>query len=172
MTIISLIVAHGKNLAIGKDNAMPWHIPEDLKFFKAQTLGKPVIMGRKTFQSIGRPLPGRPNIVVTRDSSFSAEGVTVCSSLDDALKRGEEDAEFLGGDEIMIIGGAQIYQQAISLVDRLYITEIDLSPEADTFFPATDSQDWVEHFRESRPTEAAVPGHAFVILDRKTDAGR
>ena len=172
MTIISLIVAHGKNLAIGKDNAMPWHIPEDLRFFKAQTLGKPVIMGRKTFQSIGRPLPGRPNIVVTRDNSFSSEGVTVCSSLEEALKRGEEEAEFLGGDEIMIIGGAQIYKQALNQVDRLYITEIDLSPEADAFFPATDPQDWVEHFRESRPAEVDVPGHAFVILDRKTDAGR
>ncbi|OUS12614.1 dihydrofolate reductase [Rhodospirillales bacterium 47_12_T64] len=167
MTTISMIVAHGKNRAIGKDNVMPWHIPGDLKFFKAQTLGKPVIMGRKTFQSIGRPLPGRLNIVITRDQSYSAEGITVCRSLEEALNVSRKEVSRLGGDELMIIGGAQIYAQSIELVDRLYITEVDLEPEADTFFPETNPDQWVETFRETHDQEDGTPGYAFVILNKK-----
>ncbi len=166
MTTISLIVAHGKNRAIGKDNVMPWHIPGDLKFFKAQTLGKPVIMGRKTFQSIGRPLPGRLNIVITRDGNFVAEGVCLRKSLEEALDLAREEVKRQGGDELMIIGGAQIYSQAIDLADRLYITEVDLEPEADAFFPETKAQEWSESSRETHTPDGSTPGYAFVISNR------
>ncbi|WP_417428551.1 dihydrofolate reductase [Kiloniella sp.] len=166
MTTISLIVAHGKNRAIGKDNVMPWHIPGDLKFFKAQTLGKPVVMGRKTFQSIGRPLPGRLNIVITRDGNFAAEGVYLSKSLEEALDLAREEVKRQGGDELMVIGGAQIYSQAIDLADRLYITEVDLEPEADAFFPETKAQEWSESSREIHVPDGSVPGYAFVILNR------
>ena len=166
MTTISLIVAHGKNRAIGKDNVMPWHIPGDLKFFKAQTLGKPVIMGRKTFQSIGRPLPGRLNIVITRDQNYFAEGVTICNSLDAALDLARAEVKRLGGDELMIIGGAQIYTQSIEFADRLYITEVDLEPEADAFFPKSNAEEWIETYRESHEPENNMPGYAFVILNK------
>ncbi|WP_085904151.1 dihydrofolate reductase [Kiloniella majae] len=166
MTTVSLIVAHGKNRAIGKDNVMPWHIPGDLKFFKAQTMGKPVIMGRKTFQSIGRPLPGRLNIVITRDENFKAEGVRLSSSLEDALKLAREEVRRLGGDELMIIGGAQIYTQSIDMVDRLYITEVDMEPEADAFFPETKAEEWTEISREVHAPDGSTPGYAFVISNR------
>lgn len=167
MMTVSLIVAHGKNRAIGKDNVMPWHIPGDLKFFKAQTMGKPVVMGRKTFQSIGRPLPGRLNIVITRDENFTAEGVALSSSLDAALDLARKEVARLGGDELMIIGGAQIYKQSIALADRLYITEVDLEPEADAFFPETNPNEWTETFRETHEAVSDTPGYAFVIFDRK-----
>ncbi|WP_417453029.1 dihydrofolate reductase [Kiloniella sp.] len=166
MTTISLIVAHGKNRAIGKDNVMPWHIPGDLKFFKAQTLGKPVVMGRKTFQSIGRPLPGRLNIVITRDGNFAAEGVCLSKSLEEALDLAREEVKRQGGGELMIIGGAQIYSQAIDLADRLYITEVDLEPEADAFFPETKAQEWSESSREIHAPDGSTPGYAFVISNR------
>ncbi|WP_113772026.1 dihydrofolate reductase [Kiloniella litopenaei] len=166
MTTVSLIVAHGKNRAIGKDNVMPWHIPGDLKFFKAQTIGKPVIMGRKTFLSIGRPLPGRLNIVITRDENFTAEGVSLCSNLEDALKLAREEVQRIGGDELMIIGGAQIYTQSIDLADRLYVTEVDLTPEADAFFPEIKAEEWAEVSREVHAPDGSTPGYAFVISDR------
>ncbi|WP_085907169.1 dihydrofolate reductase [Kiloniella majae] len=166
MTTVSLIVAHGKNRAIGKDNVMPWHIPGDLKFFKTQTMGKPVIMGRKTFQSIGRPLPGRLNIVITRDENFKAEGVRLSSSLEDALKLARVEVQRLGGDELMIIGGAQIYMQSIDLADRLYITEVDLEPEADAFFPETKVEQWSEVSREAHAPDGSTPGYAFVVSNR------
>ncbi|MEH6630367.1 MAG: dihydrofolate reductase [Halopseudomonas aestusnigri] len=166
MTTISLIVAHGKNRAIGKDNVMPWHIPGDLKFFKAQTLGKPVIMGRKTFQSIGRPLPGRLNIVITRDENYAADGITICNSLEMALDLARAEVKKLKGDELMIIGGAQIYTQSIELADRLYITEVDLEPEADAFFPKSDPKEWLESYRETHEPAGDAPGYAFVILNK------
>ncbi|WP_419901214.1 dihydrofolate reductase [Kiloniella sp.] len=167
MTTISLIVAHGKNHAIGKDNVMPWHIPGDLKFFKAQTLGKPVIMGRKTFQSIGRPLPGRLNIVITRDENFAADGISICNSLETALDLARDEVSRKDGGELMVIGGAQIYEQSIEFANRLYITEVDLEPEADAFFPKTNSDEWSESFRETHEAVGDTPGYAFVILNKK-----
>ena len=127
--MISLIVAHDKNRVIGYENKMPWHLPGDLQYFKEMTMGKPIIMGRKTFESIGRPLPGRRNIVITRNPQYDAEGIELALSLDEAIK--------LAGDveEIMIIGGQQIFTESLSLADRLYITEIDHEFEGDTFFP-------------------------------------
>ncbi|MGM9943304.1 MAG: type 3 dihydrofolate reductase [Lysinibacillus sp.] len=127
--MISLIVALDKNRVIGLNNAMPWHLPGELQYFKETTMGKPIIMGRKTFESIGRPLPGRRNIVITRNPQYDAEGIELALSLDEAIK--------LAGDveEIMIIGGQQIFTESLPLADRLYITEIDHEFEGDTYFP-------------------------------------
>lgn len=127
--MISLIVAHDEQHVIGKDNAMPWHLPGDLQYFKAQTMGKPVIMGRKTFESIGRPLPGRRNIVISRNADYAAEGIEVVSSLQQALALTKD------APEQMVIGGQQIFTEALPLAQRLYITHIDTTFEGDTYFP-------------------------------------
>ena len=128
--MISLIVAHDRNRVIGYENDMPWHLPGDLQYFKETTMGKPVIMGRKTFESIGRPLPGRRNIVITRNVNYAAEGIEVVGNLDAALALVAEVPE------IMVIGGEQIFTQALPLADRLYITLIDHEFVGDTYFPA------------------------------------
>ena len=130
--MISLIVAHDNNRVIGYENAMPWHLPGDLQYFKQVTMGKPIIMGRKTFESIGRPLPGRSNIVITRNENYAAEGIETVSSLDAALALVE------GVEEVMIIGGEQIFTQSLPIADRLYITLIDYEFTGDTYFPAYD----------------------------------
>jgi dihydrofolate reductase len=132
--MISLIVAHDRNRVIGYQNGMPWHLPGDLQYFKATTMGKPVVMGRKTFESIGRPLPGRRNIVITRNASYQVEGIEVVGSLDEALSLVSDVPE------VMIIGGNQIFTQSLPLADRLYITLIDETFEGDTYFPSYD--DW------------------------------
>ncbi|WP_259780536.1 dihydrofolate reductase [Aestuariispira ectoiniformans] len=163
---ISLIVAMGRNNVIGVEGGLPWHIPGDLKFFKAQTLGKPIVMGRKTFESIGRPLPGRPNIVITRQEGYAPEGVEVVSTLRDALRLGTEHAERLGKDEVMIVGGAQIYAASLERADRLYITEVDAAPEGDAYFPKVDKAAWRESFREDHAAEGDIPAYSFLILDR------
>ncbi len=164
---LSMIVALGRNRVIGIDNVMPWHIPADLKYFKATTLGKPVVMGRKTLQSIGKPLPGRPNVVVTRDQSFSVEGATIVADLDEALTVAENKATEIGADEIMIIGGGQIYEQLIGRVERLYLTEIDMEPEGHAFFPDFSVvAEWNEVWREHHPEEGDQPAFDFVTYDR------
>ena len=132
---ISIVAAIGRNRELGKDNKLLWNIPDDLKHFKEVTSGHPIIMGRKTFESIGRPLPKRLNIVITRDRNYKPEGVTLCNSLEEAIGIASKAH---GGDEIMIIGGGQIFTQALPLTDRLYLTRIDASFEADTFFPEYD----------------------------------
>ena len=136
MTILSMIVAHAHNRVIGKDNDMPWHLPADLAYFKKTTLGKPVIMGRKTYESIGRPLPGRLNIVISRDPSYVAEGTTSVTSVDEALKAAGEV------EEIMVIGGGAIYAHCLPKADRLYITHIDADIDGDTQFPEYDLSEW------------------------------
>lgn len=137
MTILSMIVAHADNRIIGKDNDMPWHLPADLAYFKKTTLGKPVVMGRKTYESIGRPLPGRQNIVISRDPSYSAAGVDTATSVEQALELAA------GVEEIMVIGGGAIYQHCLSKADKLYITHIKASIEGDTQFPEYDTEnDW------------------------------
>ena len=133
--IISLIAALDKNRLIGADNGMPWHLPADFKHFKEITMGKPVIMGRKTFESIGRPLPGRQNIVISR-KGFSADGVTSADSIDTALQL------VSNVEEVMIIGGANIYQQMIDKADRLYLTHVDAECEGDAWFPEYKKDDW------------------------------
>ena len=128
--MISLIVAHDKNRVIGYENSMPWHLPGELKYFKEMTMGKPIIMGRKTFESIGRPLPGRRNIVITRNTDYDAEGIEIVGSLEEAV------ALVKDAPEIMIIGGAQIFEQAMSIADKLYVTVIDHEFPGDTYFPS------------------------------------
>jgi len=129
--MISIIVAVGKNRAIGQNNQLLWHIPEDLRHFREKTMGKPVIMGDKTFLSIGKPLPGRRNIVVTLDPDFMAEGVEISNSLDDVLEAAKKSPE-----EHFVIGGGQIYALSLPHAQKLYVTEVDDSPtSADTFFP-------------------------------------
>jgi dihydrofolate reductase len=142
--ILSLIAAVARNGGIGFANALPWRLSSDLKRLKSLTLGKPLVMGRKTFESIGKPLPGRFSIVVTRDASFSAPGVEVAGSLDSALSL----ARAHGTDEIMIAGGGEIYMQTIARADRLYITEVALEPAADALFPNINPALWREVRRE------------------------
>ena len=133
--MISIIFAMGKNNAIGYNNKMPWHLPADLAYFKKVTMGQPVIMGRKTFESIGKPLPHRTNIVITRDKSFSVDGCITADSI-------EKAKEQVNGSEAFIIGGAEIYAAFLPIADKLYITEIDSDFEADTFFPKIDYAEW------------------------------
>ncbi len=140
MAIISVIAAMSENRVIGKDNKLPWYIPEDLAWFKEKTRGKPVIMGRKTHESIGKKLPGRLNIVISRDKDYvsSCKYVYIHNSLEDAIKKYE------GLDELMIIGGSELYKVAIPLADRMYLTRIGASFEGDTFFPEYDESEWEE----------------------------
>ena len=144
---IVFVVAVAENGVIGLDNAMPWHLRSDLKRLKAMTLGRPVIMGRKTFASIGRPLPGRTNIVVTRDKSFQAPGIVVVTSLDAALDVARGDAMRRFVTEIMVIGGAEIFAQWLTKADRLEITEVHATPEGDTFLKPIDLAEWRETAR-------------------------
>jgi len=154
---LSLIVAVAENGVIGRDNALPWHISEDLRYFKQVTSGKTVIMGRKTFQSIGRPLPNRTNIIVTRDPGFRAEGVTVAHSLDDALAKS-------GEGEAMVIGGSSLFQEALPRADRFYLTEIHRAYEGDVHFPAWDRGPWRE---ASRRRVEGDPDISFVVFERR-----
>ena len=139
---LSLIAALGENRVIGVDNSMPWHLPGDFKYFKATTLGKPIIMGRKTWDSLGRPLPGRLNIVVSRQTDLKLEGAQVFPSLDAAVARAEAWALEQGVDELMLIGGAQLYAQGLEQADRLYLTRVALSPQGDAWFPEFDLNRW------------------------------
>ncbi len=162
----SIIVAMAENRVIGVENDLPWHIPEDLKRFKALTMGKPVIMGRKTFQSIfarlGKPLPGRTNIVVSR-SGFEEDGVLSCVDIEHAVDTARHIAALNDQDEVFIIGGAQVYAQALPLADRLYLTEVRVSPEGDAFFPEIAPSEWMETAREDHEGD---PSYAFVTLER------
>lgn len=165
---IALIVAMAENRAIGRDGDLPWRIPADLKHFKAKTMGKPIVMGRKTFDSIGKPLPGRANIVVTRGDATFPDGVDVAGDIDAALAIAQKRAEQSGADEIMVIGGAALYEATLPLADRLYVTEVHETVEGDTCFPAFDRDGWREIEREDRDDihTAAV---SFVTLDRRQD---
>ena len=135
---LAIIVAQSNNRVIGKDNDLPWRLPKDLQYFKKVTLGKPIIMGRKTYESIGRPLPGRTNIVISRNKQFTAAGVEVVTSLSEAVALANEICQRENIAEAMIIGGAQIYNQALEMADTLYITQVDASVEVDAFFPEVD----------------------------------
>ncbi|EGR1464184.1 type 3 dihydrofolate reductase [Vibrio cholerae] len=159
--MISMIAAMADQRIIGKDNQMPWHLPADFAWFKRCTLGKPVLMGRKTYQSIGRPLPGRHNIVISRDASLQIEGVDVVTSIEAALvKAGEVD-------EVMIIGGGSLYAACLPMAHKLYITEIHAKLEGDTQFPEWGS-DWLERSREHYPAdEKNAYGMDFVIFERQ-----
>lgn len=142
MPMISLIVAAGENGVIGADGGLPWRMPTDLKTFRRLTMGKPVIMGRKTFATLKKPLDGRDNIVVTRDSLFEVEGVTAVNSLSDALIIGRMLARTSGADEVMIIGGSEIFAQAMLQAGRLYLTRVHAEPNGDVHFPDPDPDQW------------------------------
>jgi dihydrofolate reductase len=156
---ITLVVAMDAQRGIGVDNQLPWHLPEDLAHFKRVTLDRPIIMGRKTFDSIGRPLPKRRNIVVTRNGGWSHEGVEAAGSLQDAVALAGDDAS-------SIIGGAQIFTEAMDIADRMIVTHIDAVYRCDTFFPEIDAAVWTVTAREDHRTADGL-AYAFVTYERK-----
>ena len=156
---IVLVAAVADNGVIGRDGDIPWRIPEDMKHFKAVTSGRPVVMGRVTYESIGRPLPNRTNIVITRSPGWSAEGVTTVGSVDEALEVAREVARGSASD-VMVIGGARVYEAVIGTADVQVITEVHQSPEGDTFYPEFDRSAWLETRREKHD------GYDFVWLER------
>ena len=164
---LALIVAASENNVIGRNNQLPWYLPGDLQYFKAMTLGKPVIMGRKTFESIGKPLPGRDNIVISRQANYAAQGIKLVSSLAAAIDLGTSINLINGGQEVMIIGGAQIYAESLALADRVYLTRVHRHVEGDAFFPELESEQWTEVARED--VAAAEPNpfdFSYLVLDR------
>jgi len=168
---VTLVVARARNGVIGRDNTLPWRLPEDLAHFKATTIGRALIMGRRTFESIGRPLPGRRTIVVTRDPAWSQAGCERAGSLAEAIALaatpGPDPA--IATDEVMVVGGAQIYAEAMPLADRIVLTEIDEDFVGDARFPAPDSRDWEESQR--RP-EVSKTGLRYAIVEYRRRTGR
>lgn len=161
---VSAIVAVAKNGVIGMHNEIPWYLPADLAYFKRTTLGHHVIMGRNSFRSIGRPLPKRTNVVVTRDPYFAAEGVLAAHSIQEALGIAFDSGE----TEAFIIGGGQIYRDSMPLWDKLYLTEVDIEPEGDVFFPEINPAEWRETWREAHAAdEKNECGWVFRILERR-----
>ncbi|QYF80236.1 dihydrofolate reductase [Brevibacterium sp. PAMC21349] len=161
--MISLIVAMDQNRVIGKNNKLPWHLPADLQYFKKVTMGHPIVMGRKTFESIGRVLPGRENVIVTRNQEFKAEGCVVLHDIAQ-IKMFADNHE----EEVFVIGGAEIFKEILPFTDRLYITEIHETFEGDTFFPEIDENEWDEI--SSKPgniDEKNRFAHDFIILQKK-----
>ncbi len=159
------VVAVADNGVIGREGGLPWHLSADLKHFKACTMGKPMIMGRKTYDSIGRPLPGRSSIVVTRDPDYTADGTTVVQSVEEALSLGRTIAKTSGAEAVAVIGGAEIYRQTLAMCDRIELTRIHLSPDGDASYPDFDEKEW----RETRREEAVSPdgiSYAFITLVR------
>ncbi len=148
----------GNNKEIGINNSLPWSLKEDLLYFKEKTMGKPVIMGQKTFESIGKPFPGRTNIILSNDNNFSFQNCLIVESIDDAIEKAGD------AKEIMIAGGASIYRQFLPLADRMYLTLIDSSFKADIFFPDFDVSEWTEIKRENKETEKYK--YAFVVFDK------
>jgi dihydrofolate reductase len=163
---LSLIAALARNRVIGIDNRMPWHLPEDFKYFKATTLGKPIIMGRKTWDSLGRPLPGRLNLVVSRQTDLQLEGAEVYPTLDAAIVRAEAWAHEQGAREVMLIGGAQLYELGLARADRLYLTRVALTPEGDAWFPAFDEAQWQRVSNTENPPVDDKPGYDFEVWER------
>ena len=163
----SMIVAMAENRVIGINNKLPWHLPNDLKYFKQVTMGKPIVMGRKTFESIGKPLPGRTNIVITRNAGWVSDGVKVAHSLNQAYELAAAIGEIDGQSELMIIGGDQIYQSSLSEVDRIYLTQVHASVEGDAWFPELDWSQWKEIGREDFSAEGPNPyDYSFIVLER------
>lgn len=158
---ISIIVAMAANGVIGNDNELPWHLPADLKHFKQTTMGKPILMGRKTWESIGRPLPGRTNIVITRDSAYSATGCIVVNSIEAALAAAGEQ------DEVMVIGGAELYRQVLPCADTIYLTRIHASFDGDTRFPEISDTEWQQLERiDHEADEKNLQDYSFIRLER------
>lgn len=167
MPVIALIAAMANNRVIGRDNQLPWHIAEDLRFFKRMTLGKPLIMGRNTFESLGGPLPGRPHIVISRNPDYQPAGVERAATLEAAIARATELAQASSADEIMVIGGAQVYAAALPHAQRIYLTLVDAEVAGDTHFPAIDSALWREVSRTAaQARQAHEPDYCFAVLER------
>jgi dihydrofolate reductase len=158
---ISLIVAMGANRVIGKDNHIPWDLPADMKYFRKMTMGKPIVMGRRTYDSIGRSLPGRKNIVVTRNKNFVASGCAVVHSIGEAL-------ELAKGEEVMIIGGAELYELLLPRATRLYVTKIEADFSGDKYFPAIKDEEWLEISRQSYDPDERYPfRYHFIVFERR-----
>lgn len=164
---LCLIAALAQNRVIGRDNQLPWHLPADLKHFKAKTLGKPIIMGRKTWGSLGRPLPGRLNLVVSRQAGLQLEGAEVFPSLEAAIVRADEWAREQGVGELMLIGGAQLYEQGLALAERLYLTRVALQPEGDAWFPVFAEEAWRCCECEEHEAGESTPAHRFETWQRR-----
>lgn len=165
---VSMIAAVGRNGAIGADGKLPWRLPTDFAFYKATTMGKPLIAGRKTFESIGKPLPGRTNIVVTRQKGYAPDGVVVVRSIEEALERARDVAASDGVDEVFINGGGELYRQAMPVADRLYITHVDAAPDGDTFFPEIDPSVWAGRvLPDLVPGERDSAGFIVKVYERR-----
>jgi dihydrofolate reductase len=165
--IIALVVAMGANRAIGRDGELPWHLRSDMRYFRRITMGNPVIMGRRTFMSLPRLLDGRANIVLTRNAAFAPPGAIMAYNLEEALDVARKEAAKAGTDEIMVIGGEDVFREVLKQAGRIYLTEVHASPEADTWFPVLDPDEWREVARE---THEAGPkddhDFSFVVLER------
>jgi dihydrofolate reductase len=162
--IISAIVAYANHYVIGKDNDIPWYLPEDLKWFKKNTLNHTVIMGRKCFESIGRPLPKRNNIIITRDMFYLSNGCYIAHGIAEALEMAEE----MGETEAFIIGGGEIYRQSIDFYDKIYLTKVHADIEGDTFFPAIDFNEWQLIFEGAHTKDEKNPyDYTFMIYEKK-----
>lgn len=166
MITLSLIAAVAENRCIGHDNKLPWYLPEDLKYFRRLTTGHCVIMGRKTFESIGKPLPNRSNIVISRNTAFRADGVRVVSSLDEALGLADDIATIQGDEQAFVIGGAEIYALALPRAQRLYLTEVARTVHGDAFFPTLEAGQWREVASEAHYYEPADTRYRFVVYER------
>ena len=165
--IVSAIVAVAKNNVIGKDNDIPWYLPADLKYFKSRTMGHHIIMGRKSYESIGRPLPKRTNIIVTRNPFFIATNCLVVHSVEEALEIAHDNGE----EEVFIIGGAQIYELSLPFLDKLYITEVDLEVEGEVFFPKLNMEEWKLISEDPRKAEGRNEyDYVFKVYERVTDS--
>ncbi len=166
--LVSAIAAMAKNRVIGFHNQIPWYLPADLKYFKKTTLNHHVIMGRNTFHSIGRPLPNRVNIVITRDPFFLAADCIVVHTIEEALTVALDHGE----EEAFIIGGGQIYDRSLPYWDKIYLTEVDLEPEGDVFFPAIENKDWKRIYQESHPADDKNEfAYQFKVLERIFSSG-
>ena len=164
---VVLVAAVAENGVIGRNNALPWHIRSDLQHFKRLTVNRPVVMGRKTYESIGKPLKDRTNIVITRDREYAADGIVVAHDLDGAMRTARDDADRRGADEIAVIGGSGVFKECLPLADRLEITEVHASPDGDTFFPPIDAELWRETARmrqEAAPQDDAAV--TFITYER------
>ena len=159
---LSIIVAMDKNRVIGKDGTLPWHISSDLKNFKKITMGKPILMGRKTHESIARPLPGRENIILTKNQNYFSEGCVVKNNLDEVFSYCEKVTE------LMVMGGATLYEQTLDKAEKLYVTEVRASIDGDTFFPEYDPDQWIEIAKDSfKADENNEYDYSFTVLERK-----
>jgi len=157
---VEIVVARADNGVIGNDGALPWRLPADLRQFKITTMGAPMIMGRKTFESLPRLLPGREHIVLTRDPKWTAKGARIAHDVDEALA-------LAAGDRVSVIGGAEIYRLFLPGTDRIHLTEVHVSPDGDTFFPQLNGREWSVRRGDRQPAEGDHPAHTFVLMNRK-----